>query len=141
MVHPVAQFIGLKVALLDAKFVPLALKLLTKYGATAQIRMRNTNYSFSASTGTRESAADETVTVYAVPPSMGKDLIRDGSNEGSAVTYVSPLELVQAGVDVQQITVKNCDTFIMPNEKDQKIIKIVKIYSGDEIALIRLDLE
>ena len=128
-------------AKLDAKFVPLALKLLTKYGTTAQIRMRDTGYSFSASTGTRERAGDETVTVFAVPPSIAKNLIRDGSNEGSVATFVSPLELVQAGLCVQQITVKNCDTFIMPNEKEQKIVDIVKIYSGDEIALIRLDLE
>lgn len=127
-------------AKLDAKFVPLALRLLTKYGATAQIRLRDTAFSFDARTGTRTKAGDKTLTVYAVPPSMANELIRDGSNQTNAVTFVSPLEL-ENGSCGQSVELKNCDTFIMPNEKEQKIIDYTKIYSGDKVALIRLDLE
>jgi hypothetical protein len=128
-------------ALLDAKFVPLAKKLLDKYGMTASLRIRNSSSTFNEATGTRSSASDETFTVKAVPPSVAKDLIRDGSNETSAVTFISPLDIEGNSLCTDGDPVKNCDTFIASDGKNYKIANKTSIYSGDLVALIRLDLE
>ena len=80
-------------ALLDSKFVPLAKKLLDKYGMTASVIIRDSSASFNEATGTRETWSDDTYSVKAVPPSIAKDLIRDGSNETSAVTFLSLIHI------------------------------------------------
>ncbi len=80
-------------ALLDAKFIALGKKLLHKYGMTASLKIRDCEASFDEATGTRQSWADETFTVKAIPPTIAKDLIRDGSNETDSVTYLSLIQL------------------------------------------------
>ena len=128
-------------ALLDAKFVPLAKRLLDKYGMTASLRVRDSSISFDEQTGTRSKSADTTFSVKAVPPSVSKDLIRDGSNETSAVTFISPIDIEGNDLCSGNEPVKNCDTFIASDGKPYKIAKKTSIYSGDLVALIRLDLE
>jgi hypothetical protein len=128
-------------ALLDAKFVPLAKKLLYKYGMTASLKIRDEQASFNESTGTRESWSDETFTVKAVPPTIAKDLIRDGSNETDAVTYITPLDIEGNNICDNSQTLKNCDSFTTSDGKSFKVLNHSLIYSGDLVALIRLDLE
>ena len=128
-------------ALLDAKFVPLAKKLLDKYGMTASIVIRDSSASFNEATGTRETWSDETFSVKAVPPSIAKDLIRDGSNETEAVTYISPLDIEGANICFASEPLKNCDSFTTSDGKSFKVLNNTLIYSGDLVALIRLDLE
>ena len=128
-------------ALLDAKFVPLAKKLLYKYGMTATLKIRDQQSSFNEATGTRESWSDETYTVKAVPPSIAKDLIRDGSNETDAVTYITPLDIEGNNLCSDADLLKNCDSFTTSDGKAFKVLNNTMIYSGDLVALIKLDLE
>ena len=128
-------------ALLDAKFIALGKKLLYKYGMTASLKIRDCEASFDEATGTRQSWADETFTVKAIPPTIAKDLIRDGSNETDSVTYISPLDIEGNDLCVDPKVLKNCDTFTTSDSKDFKVLNHALIYSGDKVALIRLDLE
>ena len=128
-------------ALLDAKFVALAKKLLDKFGMSAQVIIRDEGSSFDEATGTRQSWSDKTYSVKAVPPSIAKDLIRDGSNETNAVTFITPLDIASTDLCVGDADIKNCDTFITSDGIKFKVLNNTKIYSGDEVALIRLDLE
>jgi len=126
-------------ALLDAKFVALGLSLLTKYGMSAKVIIRNEGSSFDPYTNMREDAGDYELQVFAVPPSIVKNLIRDGSDETTMSTYLSPVQLVDDNKDTVELI--NCDSFITSDGEKFKIVERVKIYSGDEVALIRLDLE
>ena len=128
-------------ALLDAKFVALAKKLLDKFGMSAQVIIRDEGVSFNESTGTRQSWSDNTYQVKAVPPSIAKDLIRDGSNETSAVTFITPLDIASTDSCIDNADIKNCDTFITSDGTKYKVLNNTRIYSGDQVALIRLDLE
>ena len=128
-------------ALLDAKFIALGKKLLDKYGMTASITLRDSSAAFNPATGTREDWSDDTFSVKAVPPGIAKDLIRDGSNETSAVTFISPLDIAGTNLCVTSESLKNCDSFTTYDGKDFKVLNHTFIYSGDQIALIRLDLE
>ena len=121
-------------AALDAKFVALAIDLLDRLGVTVTITTKDGGSAFDPATGTRSTGSDTALTATIVPPSIERSLVRDGHGESNIVTYVSPSDLL--GNDI-----KFCDKITMPNSKIYSIIERTEIYSGDEIALIRLELE
>ena len=108
---------------------------------TATLTIRDCQASFNEATGTRETWSDETFTVKAVPPSIAKDLIRDGSNETESATYITPLDIEGNNLCANPQTLKNCDSFTTSDGKKFKVLNNTLIYSGDLVALIRLDLE
>ena len=121
-------------ALLDDKFTALAIRLLNKYGATVTISMKDGGSSFSVSTGMRDTRADSSFSAKIVPPQIAREMVRDGHAESEIISFISPNDFV--GKDI-----KMADKITMPNGYIYSIVEKKEIYSGDEVAVIRLELE
>lgn len=121
-------------ALLDAKFVALAIRLLNKFGASVTISMKDGGSSFDVATGLRDTGSDTSFPAKIVPPQIAREMVRDGHAESEIITFISPNDF--AGKDM-----KMADKITMPNGHIYSIVEKIEIYSGDEVALIRMELE
>ena len=115
---------------LDAKLVPAVIKLLAKFGATAQIK-RVTAGTFNPTTGEYDSSLEtgtQTWSVKALPPSNYVKYWKEGEPVLS--------EQLQSGIQGGSLsfTPQNGDFLLIGNEK-WVITEATPIYSGDAICL------
>ena len=116
---------------LDAKFTALATKLLNKYGADGTITLKASG-KFNPVTGTRDATSDSSIVKKIVPPSINLMPTSDIRAKDSLQTFVTPVDLPTDLKTFDKLTFKGVS---------YNIIEATRIYSGEQVPIIRILLD